>query len=203
MPPEVRAALGGERIDFAVATTRAHPRSRAIGNFLFATLWLGFISIFFAVMWGPVFLGDEVRFEANGVPQVAGPGNLRPLLMPTVIVGLFAAVGVAILVGGFWTLFAKGGWFVGTPTRMLVATAKGIRSIDWEQFSGDISVTGKGERGSVFLRLRAPTSIVEDSAGRARGVPDMISIIGVANASSIANICRERIKENDPTPARS
>jgi hypothetical protein len=44
--------------------------------------------------------------------------------------------GRAMLAGGIRSLFRKGGYFVGTSTRLIHSYKGKIRSIDWEQFSG-------------------------------------------------------------------
>ena len=51
-------------------------------------------------------------------------------------------------------IFKKGGYFVGTPTRLVRYQNGNIRSIDWEQFSGDIEVSGRDPKGNISLQMR-------------------------------------------------
>ena len=74
-----------------------------------------------------------------------------------------------------------------------------MRSIDWEQFSGDIEVSGDAQNGAVSLRMRTG-SMVASKRDPAQYVPDIIDITGIPDVFEIEQICRKRIKENDPTP---
>jgi len=149
---------------------------------------------------GPLFQGNEVHFLANDVPTVAGPGNLKPILVPALVIGLFVFVGLIMLASGLYMLFKKGGYFVGTPTRLISFRNGSYRSIDWEQFSGDIEVTGNAKKGNITLGLRSG-KMVSSKNGPDRYVPDTLYISGIENAAEIEQKCRRRIKENDPTPA--
>ena len=74
-----------------------------------------------------------------------------------------------------------------------------MRSIDWEQFSGDIEVSGNVNKGNVSLQMRTG-KMVSKKNGPDRYVPDVIYMSKIPNAFEIERICRKRIKENDPTP---
>jgi hypothetical protein len=192
--------IGKEMRDFAVLATRSQPLKTSLGVILFGTFWLAFTSIFLVVFLGPVFAGREVHFLSNDVPTVAGPGNLKPLLFPALIIGIFVLVGLGLLAWGLTMLFRKGGYFVGTPTRLIHYTNGTIRSIDWEQFSGDIEVRGNDQKGNISLGLRTG-KMVSQKNGSDRYVPDTIYISGIQDVYKIEQICRMRIKENDPTPS--
>jgi len=74
-----------------------------------------------------------------------------------------------------------------------------MRSIDWEQFSGDITLSGDNEKGSVSLQMRTG-KMVRRKNGPDRYVPEVIYLTKIPYALEIEKICRKRIKENDPTP---
>jgi len=101
---------------------------------------------------------------------------------------------------GLYSLFSKGVYFIGTPTRLVHCHRDTIRSIDWEQFSGDIEVSGNEQKGNITLGMRTG-KMVSQKNGPDRYVPDKIYISGVQNIYEIEQICRKRIKENDPTPS--
>jgi hypothetical protein len=44
--------------------------------------------------------------------------------------------------------------------------------------------------------------MVSSKSGPDRYVPDVVYLSGIPNVSEIEQICRRRIKENDPTPAK-
>ena len=202
LPRELNSSLGSERKDFAVKAGRAQPRKKSLAIILFGTFWTAFTSIFVVVFLGPLFVGKEVHFEANGVPTVAGPDNLEPILVPALIIGLFVLIGLVMLFSGFYSMFKKGGYFVGTQNRLIHYYKGNIRSIDWEQFSGDIQVNGNIQKGNISLQMRTGR-MVSRKNGPDRYVADVIDMSQIPNAFEIERICRRRIKENDPTPAHT
>lgn len=199
LPRELNHNLGAERKDFAVKAGRAQPRNKSLALIIFGAFWTAFTSIFVVAFLGPVFVGKEVQFEANGVPTVAGPDNLEPLMMPALIIGIFVLIGLGMLAGGFYSMFKKGGYFVGTQNRLIHYYKGTIRSIDWEQFSGDIQVSGTIEKGNISLQMRTGR-MVSRKNGPDRYVPDVIYLSQIPDAFEIEQICRRRIKENDPSP---
>ena len=202
LPRVLVSSLGSERKDFAVKAGRAKPLKQSMAIILFGTFWTGFTSIFVFVFLGPLFVGKEVHFESNGVPTVAGPDNLGPIVVPALIIGLFLVIGIAMLAGGFYSVFKKGGYFVGTPGRLVHFRKGKMKSIDWEQFSGITEVSGNADKGNIMLQLRTG-KMVSKKNGPDRYVPDEIYLSKVPYAFEIEKMCRKRIKENDPTPAKS
>jgi hypothetical protein len=199
LPQVLNSAIGTERKDFAVKAGRAQPLKKSLSIILFGTFWTAFTSIFVVAFLGPLFVGKEVEFESNGVPTVAGPGNLEPILVPALIIGFFMVIGLVMLSVGVYSIFKKGGYFVGTPLRLIHFHKGTIRSIDWEQFSGDIAVKGDIRKGNISLQMRTGR-MVSRKNGPDQYVPDVIYLSQIPNAFEIERICRKRIKENDPTP---
>ncbi len=200
LPDDLNTVIGTEKKEFAVKAKRAQPGKVSMSLILFGTVWLAFTSIFFVAFLGPLFVGEEVAFTTNGVPTVAGPGNLGPILLPALIIGVFVLVGIAMMGSGIYSMFKKGGYFVGTPTRLIHYQNGTVRSIDWEQFSGDIEVNGDAEKGNLSLQMRTGR-MVSSKNSPDRYVPDTIYISGIASVFEIEQVCRKRIKENDPTPS--
>ncbi|HLO57749.1 MAG TPA: hypothetical protein VK179_03350 [Bacteroidales bacterium] len=198
LPDSLVSNIGNEPIDFSVKARRAQPLRNSLGLLIFGIVWLAFTSLFVIAFLGPLFQGREVHFEANHVPVVASPDNLKPVTMPSIILGIFVLVGVLMMVGGLVGMFKKGGYFVGTPKRIVHFFRGTIRSIDWEQFSGDIEVSGNPAKGSITLGMR--TGRMVSRKGGDRYVPDTLYISEIQDVFNVEKICRQRIKENDPTP---
>jgi hypothetical protein len=152
--------------------------------------------------WVPLFAGKEVHFESNGVSTVAGPGNLGPILVPALIIGVFVLIGLGMLAGGFYAMYRKGGYFVGTPLRLIQYRKGTIKSVDWEQFSGNMEVKAntRSLKGNLSLEMRTGRTVSRKN-GPDRYVPDVIYLSDIPYVLEIEKICRRRIKENDPTPA--
>ncbi len=200
LPEVLSSSVSSESKDFAIKAGRVQPLQKSFSSILFGVVWTAFTSIFVFAFFGPLLQGKEVRFKSSGVPTVAGPDNLGPLVMPAIIIGIFVLVGIGMLSWGIYSIFRKGGYFVGTPTRLVYFQNGNIRSIDWEQFSGDIQVSGDAQKGNISLQMRTGR-MVSRKNGSDRYVPDVIYISEIPNAFEIEQICRRRIKENDPTPA--
>lgn len=199
LPEELSSVVGSENKDFAMKAGRAQPLKKSFYLVLFGFAWTAFTSIFVITFLGPLFLGNEVHFESNGVPTVASPDNLSPILVPALIIGLFVLIGIGMLSFGIYSMFKKGGYFVGTPTRIIHYHSGKIRSIDWEQFSGDIELSGNRLKGNISLQMRTG-KMVSRKNGPDRYVPHVIYISEIPYVFEIEEICRRRIKENDPTP---
>ena len=199
LPQQLLSNIGSERTDFTVKASHEQPVKSSLGLVIFGILWLGFTSIFVIAFLGPLFMGREVHFSSNDVPVVASPGDLGPVIVPALVIGVFVLVGLGLLSFGLFLLFRKGGYYVGTPTRLISYQRGTIRSIDWEKFSGDIEVKGKPEKGNISLGMRTGRMVSQKNSPD-RYVPDKIYISGIPDVFEIERICRERIKENDPTP---
>ena len=199
MPEILISAISTENKDFAVKAGRAQPFKKSLSLVLFGLAWTAFTSIFVITFLGPLFLGNEVHFTSNDVPVVASPENLTPLLAPAAVIIIFVIIGIAMLLWGFYLMFKKGGYFVGTPTRLVHYYKGNIRSIDWEQFSGDIEVNGNEQKGDISLKLRTGKMVSRKNRPD-EYVPDVIYISEIPSVYKIEEICRKRIKENDPTP---
>jgi len=200
LPANISSALGSETKDFIVKANRVEPVKQSLFLVLYGlgiTLVVGFIAFAFL---GPLFQGEEVHFEANGVPTVAGPDNLKPIIVPTFLLAFFVLIGGGMFTRGIYLLFKKGGYFVGTATRLIQESNGTIRSIDWEQFSGDIEVKGNAQKGDISLKMRTGT-VMKTKGGKETHMPDVVYLSGISNVFEIEQICRKRIKENDPTPS--
>jgi hypothetical protein len=199
LPVELRNMIGSEEIDFEVKAAHAKPLRSAWFFILFGAAWTAFSMIFVIAFLGPLFLGQEVHFESNGVPTTASPDNLSPIILPAIIIGIFVLIGIIFMAWGTASLFVRGGYFIGTTTRLISFNNGKLRSIDWEQFSGDIEVNGTQEKGNLSLRMRTGSMVSRKNAP-SEYVPEVINLVGIKDVYDIERICRQRIKENDPTP---
>ena len=198
LPPDLKSVIGTEKIDFSILARRKEPLNKSLGIIAFGIIWSAFISIFVIAFLGPLFKGEEVHFKVNDEPTTASWDNFEPMLVPSLIIGLFVVVGIAILCSGFYSLFQKGGYFVGTENRLLHYRKGTINTYDWEQFTGNMEINSKKEDISMELRTG---KMVSRKNKPDEYVPDVLYISGVANILEIEKTCRNRIKENDTTPA--
>ncbi|WP_394698066.1 hypothetical protein [uncultured Methanolobus sp.] len=197
LPQDLIFTIGSETKDFAVKAKRKESFSTALFRLFFAIFWL-FISVPLALTFSVDL--NRIYFASNEFLSAASFIDIFHALFPY----LFVLVGIGMLGWSISSLFGKGGYFVGTPTR-LVSYRKGkIRSVDWKQFSGDIKVSGNTENGNIHLQLITGRMVSSTLDRRKYGprqqryVPDVINMIGIANALEIEKICRKRMDENSP-----
>jgi|GEM_PF-606595 len=203
LPPELLSFVNSEDIDFTVKAGRAQPLKQSFPLIILAVAFITFAIIAGFSFLGPIFQGKEVHFKYNGVPTVASPDKLEPIILPAIMLGVFLLSGIGIFLYGIYSIFKKGGYFVGTSTGLVHFQNGNIKFIDWKEFSGDIEITGNAQKGNILLRMRTGMMMrSRKSAPLYSDIPYFIYISEVPNVFEIAQICKKRIKENNPTLAQ-
>ena len=197
LPKDLQTVIGNEKIDFAVFANRKQPIRLSYGIILFALLWLTIPSIGAYAFFKPLFKGDDVNFKVNDVPTTANLDNLEPMIVPSLLLILFLVIGIGLLSWGVIILFKKGGYYVGTENRLINYLNGNIKYFDWEQFTGNVELNFKKKNISLEMRRG---KIKKRENGPDEFVPEIVHLSGIENIVEIEKICRERIKENDPTP---
>ncbi|MBI2097700.1 MAG: hypothetical protein HYT46_02085 [Candidatus Vogelbacteria bacterium] len=193
-PVKLQKMLGEEKPDFIVRAKRATSLGGSVFLLFFAVFWLIISGLITYFMVTRLFSGGEINYTINGIPKTTDKPGLI-LLLPAV----FDLVGIFLLWASLRGLFSGEAWFAGTSSRLFVHAKSGSRSIDWEQFNGDIEVSGDENLGNVTLAMR--TGHWQGRKHRAdRYVPDDIQMIQIGRPYEIEAKCRARIKQNDPTP---
>lgn len=198
LPTDLQSVIGTEKVDFSVISRRNQPVGKSLRIIAFGTVWTAFTSIFVIAFLGPLFIGEESHFTVNGVPTTGSWDNFQPMLAPTLIIGTFVLIGVGMLIWGFYSIFQKGGYFIGTVNRLIRYHNGNINSYDWEQFSGNMEINN--EKGDISMQLRTG-KMVSRKNNSDEFVPEIVYISGATDILEIEKICRKRIKENDPTSA--
>ena len=194
LPTDLQSVIGTERTDFSVFSKRAQPLRKSLGMIVFGTIWTALTSIFVIAFFGPLFKGENVDFKVNGVTTTVNSDNLQPMLIPILFIGTFVLIGIGILSWGFYSIFQKGGYFVGTANRLIRYHKGNINSYDWEQFSGNMEINTKN--GDLSMELRTG-KMVSNRNSPDKFVPDIVYISGAMDILDIERICRKRIKENN------
>ncbi len=198
IPRDLKTVIDSEEVDFLIKSKKNHPKKKSISILMFSLFWLALTSVFVVGFFEPLFKKEEVHFSSNGKATVASLDNLEPLLVPGIIVGLFVLVGMATLIWAIVMFFQKGGYFVGTESRLIKYRKGNIEITDWEQFTGNIKIKKKRTYGNLELELR--TGKMRSGKNSSKYVPDIVYITQIDNVFDIEKKCKIRIKENDPTP---
>lgn len=195
LPRSLQTMLGDEPIDFAVKARRRFARGGPFGLLLFGLAWTAFSSLFVAVFLGPLYFEGETHFEVNGVPTTASLDNLSPIFVPGLIIGFFLLIGLAMIFFSVVKMREPGGYFVGTPSRLIHYRQGKVEITDWEQFTGNMEVIDKPKGGELIMLLRSGKT-----TSKGHYTPDKVQMAGIADVFEVEKHCRLRIKENDPTP---
>lgn len=215
IPPDLNNFLGEETPDFIVQSSRKLPLKKGLRNVFGGLFFFGLSFIILISFIGPIFQGKEVRFQSNGITMVAGPDNLKPVTMPTILLSLFLVIGLVLIIHSLYQILSAGPYFIGTKNRLIIYNnKKSIRSIDWEQFSGELEVNGDNKKADVIINMRTGNIAPLQGGGfrfgsgrsttySERFIQNTIYMSGIKNAFQIEQIIRKRIKENDPTQANT
>lgn len=198
LPKDLKTVIGDEKVDFVVFAKRNQPKASSYATIIFALFWLIIPLIGSYAFFKPLFKGENVNFKVNNVPTIANWDNLEPIIFPSLMLFLFLAIGFGLLAWGLFSFFKKGGYYVGTEHRIINYKNGAIKYFDWEQFTGNIELNFNKKNISLEMRRG---KFKKRSKGREEFVPDILHLSGIEDVIKVERTCRERIKENDPTPA--
>lgn len=190
---EIKSIIDGEDVDFSVKGKRNQPVSNSLGILGFGTVWILFSFIFLYISLKGILEGEAVYTEVDGVETLVSLDNLEALFLPILVVSVFILTGIGMLVWAIYSIFRKGAYFIGTPSRLLRIQKDKISAYQWEQFTGTIIVDRKSE--SLSLQLRTGTTISSRTSADIFQ-HDIIYISGISNLLEIEKICRKRITDN-------
>ncbi|MCD6580136.1 hypothetical protein J7L48_11745 [bacterium] len=202
IPDYVNTALSGSATDFIVKAKRKNSLGGFFASLIFSIVWLGISGTMLFIILAPLLSGRNVPITVNGVHKIGNLHNLGPVIVPVVMLSVFVLIGLLILFAGLASAFRKGDYFAGSKDFLYIINSKGLRKIDWEQFSGDIQLKGNGENGTIILGMRTGRMNRSSNSNRSYYVPNKIQMVGIPNSFSIQDLLTRRIKENDPTPRR-
>lgn len=189
LPQELYAAIGSETRDFAVKAGALKPFRKSLPLIISGIIWLLFFSLLFFAL---IDLNLSEMIE-NGAAENK---DINPAYYFLGFIGIFYVIGLGIIAKAILPLIRRGGYFVGTPDRLIHYRRGNIRSIDWEQFTGDMKVRGNENKGTLSMSLK--TGTMKRRKGSQYFTPDVIFITAIPKVSDIEKLVRKRFKENSP-----
>jgi hypothetical protein len=191
LPNELYTVIGFESRDFTLKAGSLKPTGKSISGIIWGIIWMGFFSL--------LFFGI---FDLNLSESVALGAIENRLINPAFYLlaffGIFYLIGLIIIINSVVPLIKRGGYFVGTPDRLIHYRKGNIRSINWEQFTGHMKVRGSDQKGTLSMELR--TGRIKNQKGGRIFIPEIIFMTGIASVSDIEKLCLRRIKENSSNP---
>lgn len=189
LPKVLTSLIASESCDFAVKAGAKRPFVKCAGEIAFGLLFTSATLIFVFI-----FLLSRNPAEAEGTSILESAKGL------IVLFGVFLTIGITIMVYGVIRAFSRGGYFVGTPKRLISYRKENkYSSFEWNRFAGDIQVKGNARKATIRLFMR-PENLARGESEEAY-LPGIIYITSIRDAHEIEKLIRRRIKENDPTPA--
>lgn len=190
LPPALNNLIGSEGKDFAVRAGSLRPFRKSLPGIIAGIVWLSF----FTLLFFGIFNVDLPEMIASGAGEDT---SINPAYYVIAFFGIFYVVGFIIIGTAIIPLIRRGGYFIGTSDRLIQYRSGKMRSIDWEQFTGDIRISGNERKGTISMLMR--TGRLKRQRGGSIYIPDEIFITSIPGVSDIEKLCRRRIKENSPT----
>ena len=192
LPKDLKDIISNEQVDFIIKAKRNAPLKRALSYFFFSFVWLSIIGVGIYTSLKPYFKSKKFNLETIITELKA----LHYTEESTLIMVLFASVGVAIFLYGIYIFTQKGGYFVATKSSLIKYRNNKVTITDWNQFSGNTKVTNRNLYGDVALELITGKEVARHNDSSKRYVPNVIYIVGIENPIQIANKCRLHIDKN-------
>jgi hypothetical protein len=195
LPRDLQTIVDSEKVDFSLLSKRSEPLQRVALYILVGIFLTGIMAFILNKMLVPILDGGEHQIVINGEDKTVSLDNFQPLIFPVCIELLFFYTGIALFLKGVKVIFQTGGFYVGTPDRLIRYYRGKVNSYDWEQFSGVITTKSR----QITLDLKTGRMETRKNNSTTVFVPDTIFMSGIKNVVEIEKICKMRIKENAPS----
>lgn len=197
LPEEINISIGSEAIDFAVKSGPIQAYGKSFSNIIFGFIFLGFGYFVLTLLPDEFFSGEAARIIKEALSKTTTNEENQGLIFVFLLFFIMLFVGLYLMIPAFFRLFMSGGYFVSTPSRLLNYRKGHMRSYAWGEFNGNIEVHGTNKRGSITLEMKTGY-MMSGSRGGKRYIANEVYISSVGGIYEIEQICRKRIKENDP-----
>lgn len=176
IPPKLASAIRHEDIGFITNTKRNVPTKESIKNIISSLFMCGFMGFFFYV-----FSKGQYAYSSKGIS------------VPFIFLCIMMFFSIFALVRSLQESFRKGGYFVGTPAKLIHFKNNKFYYYEWSHFTGNIEIDF--DQHDLSLHLRKGHEISKEF------IRDTLYLSGIEDIDRIASYCTDRIKLNDPTPS--
>ncbi|CEN49013.1 conserved hypothetical protein [Capnocytophaga canimorsus] len=186
IPQTLNYVINGENVEFLSFSQRSATWGNVILSFV--------MGLIFSVV-GVFVLNVEMNLFAFLRGEYGEGTNIIALLsegrLPVLVIGsLFSLVGTWVFVSAFFMIFSKGGYFVGTPTRLIHYKKGDVKIYMWELFTDEI----EADIDKNYIRFTLKIGKYERKDKTEVFAPYKVEIISAENVSKIERVARERIR---------
>jgi len=185
LPSSLNSIVGNENIEFVVKAERKNQKRKSVLPLLTGIIWCILTSMVMIPILIKLFSEETELIKNNSIIS-----KLIPLSFYIILISF----SIYMLHKGLSSLLKKGGYFVGTPTRLISYLNGNSKSINWKEFLGEIEVNGNSKKGNVILKRRAKTKV--NSQNSSAYISDNFCMIKIPNPFEIEKICSKRIKRS-------
>lgn len=182
LPPKLLSEIGNEPIDFITYTKKMQTTDDSINGITLSTIWLLASIILFYVFTSTHRSVDSISNETE-----IGFSDILFIFMGSV----FLILGVLFFIFSIINIFVEGGYFVGTPTRMIRYKKGKIMSYNWVEFTGGIHIDSK-QKSLIFI-LRTGDTFRGEKGNSYE--PHSVAMVSIENLLQVEQIARKRILE--------
>ncbi|MFK8265288.1 hypothetical protein [Capnocytophaga cynodegmi] len=186
IPQSLNYVINGENVEFFSFSRRSATWNNVILSFV--------MGLIFSVV-GVFVLDIEMNLFAFLRGEYGEETNIIALLsegrLPVLVIGsLFSLAGMWVFVSAIFMIFSEGGYFVGTPTRLIHYKKGDVKIYMWELFTDEIKV----DIHKSYIRFTLKIGKYERKDKTEVFVPYKVEVISAENVSKIERVARERIR---------
>ncbi len=188
LPNDLKQVISNEQIDFIIKAKRNVPFKKVLSLFFFSFFWLFILSMGLYTSLKSNFKNKSFNLETI----ITELKRIDYTEGATIMILLFVSIGVIVFLYGIYMLLQKGGYFIATKSGLIKYRNGKIKTTNWEQFSGNTTISNRNFYGDVALELITGkyVSRAKESGHSKRYVPDVIYIVGINNPIAIADKCK-------------
>ncbi|GIM51351.1 hypothetical protein CAPN004_03810 [Capnocytophaga cynodegmi] len=186
IPQTLNYVINGENVEFFSFSRRSATWNNVILSFVMGLIF-SVVGVFVLNVEMNLFAFLRGEYgEGTNIIALLSEGRLTVL----VIGSLFSLVGTWVFVSAFFMIFSKGGYFVGTPKRLIHYKKGDVKIYMWELFTDEIKV----DIHKSYIRFTLKIGKYERQDKTEVFVPYKVEVISAENVSKIERVARERIR---------
>ena len=192
IPSELKSLLGEENVQFFVKADKERTTKELWSVIRGGLFWIIIIGGIFTAMVYELLLGKPTSLYIGNTYTTISPDDLSPLFGFFIFGFFFVLPGFILIALGIFGFFRKGGYFLGTQSRLLQLNSWNECSVhDWSGFQNKIDLFFTNTKGNLMFTLKE-TEIIK-RGGEKRQKHKIMRMAEIRYAKEIKEFCHEKI----------